>query len=390
MEIFAEQRPADKVIEKRLKAQPKWGSRDRKFFAETVYDMIRHLRRLWFMADLQPAERDDFRGLFEPEVWRMWRILANEKGYEIPDWPELKDGFKPRDPSKMPRAVRHSIPDWMDRLGQETWGGEWDGLVEALNRPALVYLRTNTLKTDRSKLLDRLAQEDVETEIVPELPDALVLPQRKNVFVTKAFKEGIFEVQDAASQTVAPMLSPKPGERVIDACAGAGGKTLHLAALMKNKGSIIALDIHQWKLDELKQRARRNGVHIVETRAIDSTKVVKRLEASADAVLLDVPCSGMGVLRRNPDSKWRLSMDEIARLRELQADLLARYSRMTKPGGRLVYATCSVLPSENGDQVRAFLASPNGKGWSLVKEQTHRPDKEGYDGFYAALLSKGE
>src|SRR6185369_699383 len=154
-------------------------------------------------------------------------------------------------------------------------------------------------------------------------------------------QEGLFEIQDGASQQVAPMLDPKPGERVIDACAGGGGKTLHLAALMKNKGRIISMDVSEVKLKALRERCSRNGVDIAEVKVIESSKTIKRLEKNADRVLLDVPCSGLGVLRRNPDKKWKLKPEDFIELRKLQAEILESYSEMTKVGGRLVYATCS-------------------------------------------------
>lgn len=213
-----------------------------------------------------------------------------------------------------------------------------------------------------------------------------MLTERKNVFVTKAFHQGFFELQDAASQMVAPLVNPQPGERVFDACAG-GGKSLHLAALMKNKGRILSLDIHEWKLKELKLRARRNGIDIIETRWIDTTKVVKRLEAQADAVLLDVPCSGSGVLKRNPDAKWKLKMSDLEQLRKTQKEILSSYSRMVKPGGRLVYATCSIFPDENQKQVQSF-SEENTESWSLAKEISILPHVQNFDGFYAALLVK--
>ncbi|MNS80695.1 Ribosomal RNA small subunit methyltransferase B [compost metagenome] len=186
---------------------------------------------------------------------------------------------------------------------------------------------------------------------------------------------------------VVPLLDVQPGHRVIDACAGGGGKSLHMASLMKNKGKILSLDIHEWKLKELKDRAKRNGVDVIETRVIDTNKVIKRLADNADRVLLDVPCSGMGVLRRNPDAKWKLSNEEIDRLMILQQEILSTYSQMTKVGGQLVYATCSLLPSENELQVQKFLHDHSAK-WSLVKEIHLRPDRDGFDGFYAALLKR--
>jgi 16S rRNA (cytosine967-C5)-methyltransferase len=175
--------------------------------------------------------------------------------------------------------------------------------------------------------------------------------------------------------------------RVIDACAGAGGKTLHLAALMQNKGRILALDTEEWKLKELKKRARRaDASNLIETRLIDSTKAIKRLAQSADRLLLDVPCSGLGVLRRNPDAKWKLSPEFLARMHTLQQELLASYSAMVKPGGILVYSTCSILPSENRAQIDRFLAGP-GKGFEFLEDEALMPSA-GFDGFYMCRLRR--
>jgi 16S rRNA (cytosine967-C5)-methyltransferase len=206
------------------------------------------------------------------------------------------------------------------------------------------------------------------------------------VFITKAFNAGLFEMQDRASQRSAAILAPLPGERVIDACAGAGGKTLHLAALMKNQGKIIAMDITERKLEELKKRARRSQISCIETRTIDSSKVIKRLDASADKLLLDVPCSGLGVLRRNPDSKWKLTAEKISAVEKTQAEILRQYSRMVKPSGKMVYATCSILPSENERQVESFLAE--NKGWILEERHRNDPDLGMGDGFFAATLKR--
>jgi 16S rRNA (cytosine967-C5)-methyltransferase len=207
--------------------------------------------------------------------------------------------------------------------------------------------------------------------------------------VTECFKKGFFEVQDAGSQMIAPLLNPQPGERVVDACAGAGGKSLHLAACMKNKGKIISMDIHEWKLNELKKRAARGGVDIIETKVIETNKTIKRLENSFDKILLDVPCSGMGVIRRNPDTKWKLSMEEIDRMILLQREILRDYSKMGKSKSTMVYATCSILNRENEDQVKWFLTeTEEGKSWKLVEEVRLWPHKDGFDGFYAAKMER--
>lgn len=376
--VFAENQRADKVIERALKSHRKWGSRDRRFFAENVYEVVRWRRLL---AALGGSE----------DLWRIWNVHWLRKFGELPgDWPQSEnldyDDLRRRE-KNLPPAVRESFPEELYELAAQELGADWPAIARALNQPADVYLRTNTLRTTPAELLAALTKEAISVQLMkdPELPAALRLTERKNTFTTEAFRKGLFEVQDAASQRIAPLLDVQPGHRVIDACAGGGGKTLHLAALMRNKGKIIAMDVHDWKLQELKLRARRNSVDIIETRVIESSKTIKRLAASADRVLLDVPCSGIGVLRRNPDAKWKLSATEIGRLRVLQAEILDSYSQMVKVGGKLVYATCSLLPSENEKQVAAFLET-RGEQWSLEKELHLRPDREGFDGFYAALL----
>ena len=172
---------------------------------------------------------------------------------------------------------------------------------------------------------------------------------------------------------------------MIDACAGAGGKSLHLSALMENKGSIISMDVEGWKLNELKKRAKRNGAHNIETRLIDSTKVIKRLHGAADRLLLDVPCSGTGVIKRNPDTKWKLQPDHIERVQGMQRDIINDYSKMLKTGGLMVYATCSILRSENEAQVERFLE--NHPEFELIEQQRINPSAE-TDGFFMALLEK--
>ena len=197
-------------------------------------------------------------------------------------------------------------------------------------------------------------------------------------------------MQDASSQLVAAYLDVKPGMKVVDTCAGAGGKTLHLSALMENKGQIIAMDIYESKLRKLKVRAKRNKAHNIDMRVIDSTKPIKKLHGKADRVLIDAPCSGLGVIRRNPDSKWKLQPEFIEKIKKTQIEILNSYSKMVAPGGKLVYATCSILPSENNQQVEKFLASENGKEFTFVKDKKILSHQSGFDGFYMALLEKSQ
>ena len=385
--IFNEGEYADKVIEKVLRYDKRWGSRDRGFIAETTYEIVRWKRLYSEIAEVhEPYSREHLFRLFG-----VWCVL---RGIRLPDWKQLEGTPERRikgrfDELSKIRKFRESVPDWMDELGEKSLGSElWTKEIAAQNQQADVILRTNTLKVPKPQLKSFLAKEDISTEFIEGYPDALKLVERQNVFVTQAFKDGLFEVQDASSQLVAPFLEVEPGQRVVDACAGAGGKTLHLAAQMQNKGQLIALDIYESKLKKLKKRARRNGVHNMETRVIDSNKVIKKLHNSADRLLLDAPCSGLGVIKRNPDSKWKLEPEFVERIMGVQQDILQNYSKMVKKGGQMVYATCSILPQENSEQVKTFLESENGKDFEFVKEQNIYASETGFDGFYMALLKK--
>jgi len=385
--IFNDGKYADKVIQELLKRDKRWGSRDRGFVAETTYDIVRWKRLYAEIAEVkEPFDRDN--------LWRMFAVWATLKGIKLPDWkyftgtPSRKIKGRFDELSKI-RKFKESIPDWLDIMGEKELGNAiWTKEIEALNKQADVILRVNTLKTTKEKLQAELSDLDIETEFLKNHPSALRLIERANVFQTESFKKGYFEVQDASSQLVAEFLNVKPGMRVVDTCAGAGGKTLHLASLMENKGQIIALDIYDNKLKELKRRAKRNGAHNIEPRHIESTKVIKKLYDSADRVLIDAPCSGLGVLRRNPDAKWKLQPEFIEKIKGTQQEIIQQYSKMVKTGGQMVYATCSILPSENKTQVDSFLDSDLGKDFTFVKDKKVSAHKSGFDGFYMALLER--
>lgn len=385
--IFNEGEYADKVVQQLLKRDKRWGSRDRGFIAETVYEIVRYKRLYAEIAQVKPPfDRDN--------LWRIFAVWAVLKGIRLPDWKyfvgtpsrKIKGRF---DELSKTRKFKESIPDWIDQLGMNELGEDlWSKEISKQNEQADVILRVNTLKTTKKDLRERLQSEGIECEFIPDYKDALKLTKRANVFKTEAFKLGLFEVQDASSQLVAPFLNVKPGMKVVDTCAGAGGKTLHLASLMENKGQIIAMDIYESKLKKLKVRARRNGVHNVELKVIDSTKPIKKLHGKADRVLIDAPCSGLGVLRRNPDAKWKLEASFIDRIKKVQSEVLTDYSKMVKPGGKLVYATCSILPSENEKRVQHFLTTESGKEFIFVKQKKILAHESGFDGFYMALLER--
>lgn len=387
MAIFNEGEYADKVVARALKKDKRWGSHDRKFVAETIYEIVRWKRLYTEIAEVkEPFDRD--------KIWRIFAVWAVLRGYTLPDWKYFEDTPVRRIKGKFDeltktRKFRESIPDWIDELGVKELGEEtWTKELAAQNEQAKVILRVNKLKTTKEKLRAILMDLNIETEFHKDYPDALILTERANVFLTDAFKDGLFEVQDASSQLVAYFLDVKPGMRVVDTCAGAGGKTLHLASLMENKGQLIAMDLYESKLKQLKIRAKRNGAFNIEPRVIESTKTIKKLHEKADRVLIDAPCSGLGVLKRNPDSKWKLQPEFIDNIRKVQAEVLENYSKIVKPGGKLVYATCSVLPSENQEQIKHFLSTEIGKEFTFVKDQKVLASESGFDGFYMALLER--
>lgn len=383
--IFNDGEYADKVVSRALKKDKRWGSNDRKFVAETIYEIVRWKRLYAEIAEVkEPYDRDN--------IWRVFAVWATLRGITLPDWkyfentPLRKIRGRFDELSKI-RKYKESIPDWIDELGIKELGLEiWEKELTAQNKQAEVILRINTLKTTRDVVHSILMDLDIETHAVEGYDDALILNQRANVFMTQAFKDGMFEVQDASSQLVAYFLDVAPGMRVVDTCAGAGGKTLHLASLMENKGQLIAMDLYESKLKQLKLRAKRNGAFNIEPRVIESSKTIKKLHGTADRVLIDAPCSGLGVMKRNPDSKWKLQPEFIDNIKKTQAEVLQNYSKIVKPGGKMVYATCSILPSENEEQIKHFLTTESGKNFTLVKDKKVLAYESGFDGFYMALL----
>jgi len=374
--IFDENRYADKAIEYLFKDQPKWGGRDRRFVAETIYDVVRQYRLL---NELDGNKKNWY------HIVGIYLLL---RGHDLPAWDEFATIDKKNLQQKISeiqknRAIFQSVPDWMDELGFGELSYKWNKELEALNNQAAVVLRGNTLKTSTQNLQNQLSKEGIETERILDT-DALILKERKNIFTSQLFKQGMFEIQDASSQLVATFLRANEGQTIIDACAGAGGKTLHIAALTQNKSKIIAMDIEEKKLTELQRRARRAGAKI-ESKLISGPKTIKDLNKTADRLLLDVPCSGLGVLKRNPDAKWKLSLERINELKKIQQQILQDYTCMLKVGGLMVYATCSILPSENNEQVQHFLTENS--TFSFVEDKTIYPS-EGFDGFYMCLMQR--
>lgn len=381
MDIFDQNYYADKVIERTLKSNAKWGSRDRAFIAEVTYDIVRNYRYLYEKYGQSPSTIYDW--------WQITGLYLYAKHNELPAWKEFDIDktqtayYNNKNLVDNP-AIKYSVPDWLyDRINIELVP-KTARYLEALHQQAPLYIRVNTLKGNVNLLSNLLTQKGIVNRIVEN--NCIEIIKRINLFSDPLFQQGRFEIQDIASQRVATYCNPSADMLVIDACAGGGGKTLHLAALMKNKGKIIALDTEAHKLKELEKRAVRAGIQTIETRAIENNKTIKRLENRADLLLLDVPCSGTGVIKRNPDAKWKLSAEFIDRIINVQRDILLHYTEMVRPGGMIVYSTCSILKSENEDQIK-WLIELMPDMFNLLSEDRYFP-WEGGDGFYMAKLQK--
>ncbi len=374
---------ADKAVEQVLKQNSRWGSRDRKFIAETTYEMV----RWWRLIGVSSSSEDTSDA---SEFWKLFATWQLIKGVELPDWEEFKGVDKNKILDEVSKAhkirkYRESVPDWLDLLGAAELGEAiWTNELVHLNKEANVVLRVNSLKSNRLQLQRLLEQQAIETTVIGDYPDALLLNKRQSLHHLAEYKLGLFEIQDASSQLIAPFLELKEEMMVIDACAGAGGKSLHIAAMMNNTGKVISMDVEERKLTELKKRADRGGVNCIKTQLINDASIAK-LKNTADRLLLDVPCSGLGVLRRNPDAKWKLSLGFLEKVKQTQQQIITTYSQMLKPDGIMVYATCSILPSENQDQVNAFLK--NNIDFECIEDRRVLPS-EGFDGFYMAKLKR--
>ncbi|WP_144634554.1 RsmB/NOP family class I SAM-dependent RNA methyltransferase [Bordetella genomosp. 13] len=395
--------PADATLSHWLRAHPNLGGRDRGEIAEAVYDVLRHLRRYRRMAEsgIGPASRR--LAILGLAATLGQDNLAEGLSHAEAEW--LRHVLR-IDPATLPRAVRASMPDWLDeRLGAMP---EPERLMQALNRPASLDLRVNPLKAERDAMLAVLqngpaAQYDPRP--MPHSPWGIRVAGRPAVNRWQLFEDGSLEVQDEGSQLLALLVGPKRGEMIIDFCAGAGGKSLLLGALMRSTGRLYAFDISAARLARAKPRFARSGLSNVVPVAIDGDNDarVKRLAGKAQRVLVDAPCSGIGTLRRNPDLKWRQHPESLVELCALQHRILKSAARCVAPGGRLVYATCSLLEEENAAQAERFLAEhPDFErvdAAELIKNRCPdleldgpymqlRPDVHGTDGFFAAVFER--
>jgi 16S rRNA (cytosine967-C5)-methyltransferase len=400
--ILAGALPADKQMEGYFRAHREMGVRDRGAVAETVYACLRRRSTLEHIAGGAPASPRDIVAAYLLTQGISARALE-AAGYKGDAGP-IAARTRALDPGVLPFNIQANFPEWLaERLRAQLGDTETLRLAEALNRPASVDLRINTLKADRDEVQARLGAEGFPSEPTPYSPFGLRRMERTPLFNTKSFKDGLFEIQDEGSQLLSLMLEPKRQEMAVDFCAGAGGKTLHIGALMANTGTVYAFDVSAKRLEKLKPRLKRSGLQNVRAVAIahETDERVRRLAGKIDRVLVDAPCSGTGTLRRNPDIKWRTI--DLATLATDQKKILAAAATLVKPGGRLVYATCSLLREENDDIVNDFLAQhadfktiPAGEilarrhvPLEMVDEALRLlPHRHHTDGFYAMALAR--
>lgn len=410
--------PSDIIINRYFKERRFIGSKDRGAIAAFCYLVIRHYAALNWHA--QEHNMEGMRALCIAAF-----LLIHQK--PLPELHLTFNGerFSPEKLSRqeadfakaiagrtllhrdMPDPVRYNYPAWLNGMLQSSLGEQWREAIIALNQEAPVDLRTNTLHTTRDALLEALRKEGFKVEPTSLSPIGIRMQTRAPIFTSEYFKRGWFEMQDEGSQLVTQMLDVQPGQKIIDFCAGAGGKTLALAAAMRNKGRILAWDTSEKRLGQMAERLRRAKVDNVQTHVLasESDPFLKRHKGSADAVIVDAPCSGSGTWRRNPDMKWRFRPQDIEELTATQKRILESAAKLVKTGGYLLYITCSFLEAENESQLETFLSQNKNFGvvtaHNLCSKITPRatirdgivrltPLQDGTDGFFASLLQRLE
>ncbi|RJG06764.1 RsmB/NOP family class I SAM-dependent RNA methyltransferase [Noviherbaspirillum cavernae] len=393
--------PADGTLSRYFRDHPKLGSRERNAIAEGAYAVLRNkpvyasfsesgagpaMRRLALLGLADTVGVDALGGLAVEEAEWLKRIAQIDR-------------------NALPAALRSNLPQWLyDKLVARDGEAAALELADALNRPAPLDLRVNALKAKRDDVIAELATAPIACEPTPYAPLGIRIRKKPALQNLPLFKEGAIEVQDEGSQLLAQIVAARRGEMVADFCAGAGGKTLALGAAMRNTGRLYAFDVSEKRLSKLKPRLARSGLSNVHPVVIahENDAKVKRLAAKLDRVLVDAPCSGLGTLRRNPDMKWRQTLESLAELNAKQTAILTSAARLVKPGGRLVYATCSLLDEENEAIVTQFIAAHDDfvlvPMRDVLNEQKIALEMQDYlklsphlhqtDGFFAAVLER--
>ncbi len=364
-EVLKTGSPADRIMANYFRSHRYIGSKDKAAISEHLYTVLRNRLSYEYLLDQVDIDVSS-RGLVAVMLLQQEKTVTDYFNGDTYSPPRFSSAALEKLASieitaldTAPVNVKLNVPAWIEPKLIDALGERYEDEMRASNLRAATDIRTNTIKGDRAALKEVLADEGYETEDSTLSPWGLRFKSRVGLFGLKSFNNGLYEVQDEGSQVLALMSQAKPGDKVYDFCAGAGGKTLALAAMMENKGSVFASDVHTKRLDNLSKRAKRAGAHNIRTHVLssESDKWVKHQRARADIVLIDAPCSGTGTWRRSPDSRWNLKQENLDNLVELQQRILISSSRLVKPGGRLLYATCSLLKEENEDQVASFLAA---------------------------------
>ncbi len=408
----ASKRPADAVANDFFRSRRYIGSGDRRAVSDRVWSVLRARRRLaWWLGDTKQSPRLLVAASLLLEGWAKAGVAQAFSGGQFAPMPlsgaenavlSKIAGHTLNHPT-MPEAVRLEIPDWLLPRLAAHFGTSLPAEMAALSEPASLDMRVNLLKGDRAQALAALAAEGWEAEPTKFSPWGMRIDGRRPVTSGPAFQSGLIEIQDEGSQLVVAMVAAEPGMRVVDWCAGAGGKTLALAGAMRNRGQIVACDVSAPRLDGAVRRLRRAGVHNVERHLVEAgDKWLKRRAGTFDRVLVDAPCTGTGTWRRNPDARLRLREIDLAELLPKQASILDTAQTLVRKGGRLVYATCSLLEEENEAQVTGFLdrhpdfaVIPLAEAWPLDQPPPNSgpflsltPARHGTDGFFTAVMER--
>lgn len=412
-EVLATDRPADGVLSAYFRTRRFIGAKDRRAVSDQVWRVLRYRARLtWALGTDAPDARllvaanlvrgesksiDAVAGFFSGAKNAPVPLSVNEK--------RMVERANTQNTGDAPRAIKFECPAWLLEKLDAAFGEDADREILALGQEAALDLRANTLKAARDDVLASLKSEGLDATPTPLSPIGVRLPARIALGAHAGFQNGLFEVQDEAAQICAQLIDARPGQAVIDLCAGAGGKTLAIAASMANKGRLVACDVSVGRLERSKLRLRRAGVHNATLRILEEPdKWLKRQAGTFDHVLVDAPCSGTGAWRRNPDARWHFSPENLENLTATQDQLLDRAARLVKPGGQMIYATCSLLTEENTERVQAFLARsdkfqarPIPEVWQAVFGTpcpsndpflTLTPARHGTDGFFVAILNR--
>jgi len=401
--------PMDNTIRDFMTHKRYIGSKDRKFIVELVYSIMRSHARLgwWLIRHKQkdtPRNRllaylvlsgQDITNLFTGEKHQPEPLTEPEQAFV-----KALHG-QSLDHDNMPDTILCECPDWTAEILRPLWGDDFKRQMQAMLPPAPMDLRVNIIKVTRERAQEVLAADGVETIVTPYSPFGLRATGKPYMSATKAFHKGLVEIQDEGSQLIAMLCDPKPGMRVLDYCAGSGGKTLGLAAMMEGKGIIYAMDNNTRRLEKGRRRYKKAGVHNVEVRSLEdekNKKWLRRQKETLDLVLVDAPCSSSGTWRRNPDYRWNQYGPSLEEIKAMQTDILERVADKVKPGGRLVYATCSLFPEENEEQIERFLKDHPNYKIIPVREKIPNlcegnfmrltPADHQTDGFFTAILQK--